>query len=925
MADTPPEFAALADAMPPVVRSLLVDSADPSTIHLDALLRELGIGETPASTPVMTRGSALSKAACSQLRAAIDRERTAAVDTVDGAADHQLKIGYEKLEQLIGPVGASTTCLDVPLEFCRQHGGARHAPLIELLEGWKRARERAGSCDAIDAGMHLILRRYTADSRPWIPLHADHSTLTVNVALSDDAQVEGGRLVAVVDGQLRALPRTTGDAVVHDANLLHGVTRVVGGARYSLVIFIGKQSQLPPTPSASEGAGEEDDGLRVLATLPAAARQELLAKLAVVEAPARERLALEERRHVELRAHAAQAQAALEHAQHAERAAAAAVAQMQEALAQAQQQTRMAGALAAQCTAAAGSGQVRVKDERAAAASTRRTAIARLMVQGANGSSASASASSLPSSLSASCAIANGGSSASCSSSAAHDGSSPPAAAAVRSEAGGAAGQSVSPTPTADATMMQLRQETAARLAEASGSPDTRDAPRPPGAHTAVERALLSAMMERRPELRAAGLFSMSAEEVSAAIAPYPEDVAAVMESVLANSAAGGQAAVAAAPSADVATGAPAACVVGPPAPAYAVAAAAAASAGESGGGSWRVGDRVRVHGLVAAAQHNGKCGVLTGGVQANGRAQVKLDDGTGLLLKPSNWERSSSGSSSSREQTRSGEAECGGAAKAAAAAAASSSASSGQHRGEPAARHATAAMAARCAGRIRTPLDAHDYVVLDDVLSADAVASLRGELQTLGRRLGGGARTDTHAAGTRTDRAYYLNEEVAASHGLPAVAAGVKALKALGAEVVGALGGACGALTLPRNVQAACYAGDGGYYRMHTDNSPVDYEKIVYWPPSLREQLNAFELRSWRVYTVILYANDGWQRAHAGCLRVHHEAGGHADLEPLGGRAVVFNSLLAHEVRPAHERERWALTLWVWREDGDERKYFLS
>ena len=42
-------------------------------------------------------------------------------------------------------------------------------------------------------------------------------------------------------------------------------------------------------------------------------------------------------------------------------------------------------------------------------------------------------------------------------------------------------------------------------------------------------------------------------------------------------------------------------------------------------------------------------------------------------------------------------------------------------------------------------------------------------------------------------------------------------------------------------------------------------------------------------------------------------EDGSSVDVEPLGGRLVIFDSRrILHAVRPAHGEERWALTVWV-------------
>ena len=59
----------------------------------------------------------------------------------------------------------------------------------------------------------------------------------VNVALSADADVVGGKLMALCGGEIRSIEREEGEATVHDSSLLHGVSRVYDGLRYSLIMF----------------------------------------------------------------------------------------------------------------------------------------------------------------------------------------------------------------------------------------------------------------------------------------------------------------------------------------------------------------------------------------------------------------------------------------------------------------------------------------------------------------------------------------------------------------------------------------------------------------------------------------------------------------------------------------------------------------
>ena len=107
----PAVFDAAAEQMHPVVRSLLVNGADPSTVSASALLQALGRTNTVAHSEslegdVMQTPDVLSAKACASLRCAVDTERRLECDSVDGAPEHQLNLSREALELLIGPVEA---------------------------------------------------------------------------------------------------------------------------------------------------------------------------------------------------------------------------------------------------------------------------------------------------------------------------------------------------------------------------------------------------------------------------------------------------------------------------------------------------------------------------------------------------------------------------------------------------------------------------------------------------------------------------------------------------------------------------------------------------------------------------------------------------------------------------------------------------
>ena len=89
----------------------------------------------------------------------------------------------------------------------------------------------------------LFVRRYSLETRPWIAFHPDAYELTLNVALSADADHSGGRLLAVCDGHVQSITRAEGEATVHSSKLLHAVSRMSGGTRYSLIAFFDRRER----------------------------------------------------------------------------------------------------------------------------------------------------------------------------------------------------------------------------------------------------------------------------------------------------------------------------------------------------------------------------------------------------------------------------------------------------------------------------------------------------------------------------------------------------------------------------------------------------------------------------------------------------------------------------------------------------------
>lgn len=137
--------------------------------------------------------------------------------------------------------------------------------------------------------------------------------------------------------------------------------------------------------------------------------------------------------------------------------------------------------------------------------------------------------------------------------------------------------------------------------------------------------------------------------------------------------------------------------------------------------------------------------------------------------------------------------------------------------------------------------------------------------------------------------------------------------------------GAVFGPLFPPSCLQLACYSGSGARYVKHLDNPPY------LWGPTAtddqRAQSEEGEVGSRsmdRRLTALLYLNLRWVPEHGGCVRLYEQDGGGqtaplqddgvvaAQIEPIGGRLVLFDArTVPHEVMPAFA-ERWALSAWI-------------
>ena len=249
LAAVPDAFAAQARAMPPPLRRLLVHNAPPASVSAAAVLHALRLPivqfraaaislAAPADDVMLTLPALLCSTACSALRDAVDAAASAKPDSVDGLSDHQLD--WRSLDALADVVGMDgvEALRALPVAFASTD--ARRAALGVAPEALRISQ--------------VFVRRYALGTRPWFTFHRDKGPLTVNVALASDTGHEGGRLLALVDGEVRAVERAEGEALIHPASLLHGVSSMRGGARYSLIVFF----RTGVGGAAGVAAGERD-------------------------------------------------------------------------------------------------------------------------------------------------------------------------------------------------------------------------------------------------------------------------------------------------------------------------------------------------------------------------------------------------------------------------------------------------------------------------------------------------------------------------------------------------------------------------------------------------------------------------------------------------------------------------------------------
>ncbi len=209
----------------PVVRRYLIDNVDPLNATAQELeqVRSHGLDFNDPNVNKVTLIEdvpVLSNQQCQLLRQYVDEHITSIVpDSVDDHPEYQVNLSPQLLHQLLG---ADTT-----------------QKLVKLP---KRLDDSYVPDDPDTADkkhqLSIFLRMYSPQTRPYIAFHSDICRYTCVVALNDSREYDGGRFVMIADNRLQIAPWQAGKALLHAGNLIHGVSKLTQGTRYSLVMFV---------------------------------------------------------------------------------------------------------------------------------------------------------------------------------------------------------------------------------------------------------------------------------------------------------------------------------------------------------------------------------------------------------------------------------------------------------------------------------------------------------------------------------------------------------------------------------------------------------------------------------------------------------------------------------------------------------------
>jgi hypothetical protein len=211
---------------------------------LDSL--ELGFSKTSAAMAslladnnILSVRDVLTHDQTTVLKNLILDKASARPDSVDGCPDYQVNLSLETLEQLIG---TSTLCRLMLLPRQLQRSMEQKPGQEQQGNSYSQSTISEVPCRTLPTYKHVAVfaRMYSTQSRPFINFHQDSAAFTVNIALNGDGEYDGGELLVLHQGEMKAELRSRGEATVHTSDLLHGVRRMYAGERFSLILFFNE-------------------------------------------------------------------------------------------------------------------------------------------------------------------------------------------------------------------------------------------------------------------------------------------------------------------------------------------------------------------------------------------------------------------------------------------------------------------------------------------------------------------------------------------------------------------------------------------------------------------------------------------------------------------------------------------------------------
>ena len=212
-------------------------------------------GSAPSPTPTVTEaGFVVDRKACAALVEAVERAWSVAAESP--VEDKCRNFGSTAAAVLSSSTREDFRHLLSPSEFVGIVGNQAFAALTALLYG-----ESSGEGPGARVPDVIALRRTTASGR-WIGWHTDTASRTVQVwtrstgsasvfasdsaplstpqvPLSDDSACTGGRLIFLgADGGVAQPVRRVGVPLAHGGDVVHGVTRLDAGVRYSVFLLL---------------------------------------------------------------------------------------------------------------------------------------------------------------------------------------------------------------------------------------------------------------------------------------------------------------------------------------------------------------------------------------------------------------------------------------------------------------------------------------------------------------------------------------------------------------------------------------------------------------------------------------------------------------------------------------------------------------